>query len=205
MAKALIPLRPENFVSTLSQPEQACLTWYVLSGCTRRDAYITFARPDFMVSKAKASVEDHIKQFFARNEVKEYVEAYTATINAVLHPKQETKEVTPKESTEERKAKARAKLVEFAMSLADTVDTAADPELVLKIADKAGLLDMEETADEQPRRYLPESCSRCAYRQFCEENTEDMCPHCKYYQFGEDNGIHFVKEDMLNFNTEDNV
>lgn len=205
MPKAVIPIRPMDFVSPLTDPEQAALTWYVLSGCTKRDAYLTFARPDFQISKAKASVEDHIKQFFARKEVKEYVEAYTNTINKVLHPEPMQDKEKPKASLEERMARSRSKILEFAMDMVDRADTVSDPEMVMKIADKAGLLDVEEVAEEQPRRYLPESCSQCAYRQFCEENTEDMCPHCKYFQFGEDNGIHFDKENMLDIKIEENV
>lgn len=172
MAKSLIPLRPEGFLSSLSQPEQAALTWYVLSGCTKRDAFFTFARPDMRASSSKAAVEDAIKQFYARKEVKEYIDAYTATIDKVLHP-QPVKPVQSG-SLEERKAKAKTKLVEFAMSLADNIEQAEDPEFVLKMADKAGLLDGDEQVEEQPRRYLPVTCNECAYRKFVEENCEEV-------------------------------
>ena len=198
MAKPLIPLRPTGFVTTLTAQEQSALTWYVLSGCSRRDAFLTFARPDFLISKAStASVEEYIKQFFARKEVKEYVDAYTNTINEVLHP-EPIKKDAQEGTMEQRKARAKSQILEFAMDLVDNIDQASDKEMVLKIADKAGLLDQEEVVEELPRRYLPVVCSDCAYRQFCEENTEDMCNFCKYHQYGEENGIHFDKENMLN-------
>ena len=171
MAKALIPVRPDNFVSPLTQDEQSALTWLCISGCTRKEAYILFCRPDMLASKAQAAIDDFIKQFYARKEVKAYIEAYQATMDSFLHPK--VKPVEKTGSLEERKAKAKTKLVEFAMTLADNIEQAEDPEFVLKMADKAGLLDGDEEVEEQPRRYLPVTCSECAYRKFVEENCED--------------------------------
>lgn len=170
MAAALIPLRPQDFVSNLSQPEQTCLTWFVLSGCTRKEAYLAFAHPEFMVSGSKPAFASSMKEFFASKEAKEYIEAYQKTLNNFLHPAQGKAKATG--SMEERKAKAKTKLVEFAMTLADNIDQADDPEFVLKVADKAGLLDGEDEVVEQPRRYLPVTCSACEYRKFVEENCE---------------------------------
>ena len=64
--------------------------------------------------------------------------------------------------------------MEFAMSLADNIEQAEDPETVLKLMDKVGLLDGDEEAEELPRRYLPVTCSECAYRKFVEENCEEV-------------------------------
>lgn len=113
-----------------------------------------------------------MKEFFASKDVKAYIEAYNKTLDAFLHPVQVKSE--PKGTMEERKAKAKTKLVEFAMSLADNIDQASDPEFVLKVADKAGLLEGDEEVEEQPRRYLPVTCSECAYRKFVEENCEEV-------------------------------
>ena len=104
MAKSLIPLRPENFVTTLTQPEASAVTWYVLSGCSKKDAFITWARPDMLSSKSKAAIDDYVKQFFARKDVKEYIEAYQRTLNKVLNPA--PAKTDQKGSLEERKAKA---------------------------------------------------------------------------------------------------
>jgi len=172
MAKSLIPLRPEDFVSPLSQPEQAALTWYVLSGCPRKEAFLLFARPDMLASSAKAAIDDYIKQFYARKEVKEYLEAYEKTVRSFLHPEPAVK-AHASTNTEERKAQAKTKLVEFAMSLADHIEDAEDPEMVLKLADKVGLLDQDEQIEEAPRRYLPVTCTDCAYKKFVEENCEN--------------------------------
>ena len=192
--KGIIPIRPDNFVSPLNQQEQTALSWLIISGCTKKEAFFTFVRPDMSASSAKAAVEDFVKQFFARKEVKDYIDAYRNTLESFLKPKPKEEK---KESLDDRKAKAKAKLVEFAMSLADNIEQADDPEFVLKIADKCNLLDGDEEVEEKPRRYLPVPCSACAYRMFCEENTEDMCQYCKYHHFGEENGIHFEKTEIL--------
>ena len=113
MHKAIIPIRPENFYSPLTQEEMNALTWYILSGCPRKDALLIFVRPDMMASKAKAAVEDYVKQFYARKEVKDYIEAYQETLDSVLHPVAKVEK--PVGSLEERKAKARTKAMEFAM------------------------------------------------------------------------------------------
>lgn len=194
----MIPLRPENYAATgLTQEEQTCLTWHVISGCTRRDAFITFARPDMLNSRAQAAIDEYVRQFFARREVKEYLVAYETTLENFLNPAKGLKPFAPELSLEERKAKAKEKLTEFSMSLIQNIDQAKDPEMVMKLADKTGLLEIDEKAPEEPRRYLPVSCGQCAYRQFCEENTEDMCIFCKYHHECEQHGIHFAKEEML--------
>lgn len=198
MAKGMIPLRPENYAATgLTQEEQTCLTWHVISGCTRRDAFITFARPDMLNSRAQAAIDEYVRQFFARREVKEYLVAYETTLENFLNPAKGLKPFAPELSLEERKAKAKEKLTEFSMSLIQNINQAKDPEMVMKLADKTGLLEIDEKAPEEPRRYLPVSCGQCAYRQFCEENTEDMCIFCKYHHECEQHGIHFDKEEML--------
>lgn len=193
--KPIIPLRPANYISSLKQDEQTALSWYILSGCSRRDAVITFARPDLYVNKNKAVVDEYVRQFFARKEVKEYLDAYQETIDAVLNPKAEKTE--PKGTLEERKARAKAKAVEFAMALADNIDQADDPETVLKLMDKVGLLDGDEEVEVAPQRFLAERCSDCRYRVFCEQECEDLCQYCKYRAFGEEHGIHYENREML--------
>lgn len=193
---SLIPMRPKRSFNLLPE-EMDGLSYYVLSGCQREVAFLKFIRPDFIASKTSAAVKSAVSQFFANKEVKDYLEAYKKTIEGLLAEKDKPKP-TNTGTLEERKAKAKTKAMEFAMSLADNIEQAEDPETVLKLMDKVGLLDGEEEVEEQPRRYLPVSCrSNCAYRIFCEENTEDMCKYCKYHSYGEENGIHYEKENIL--------
>lgn len=193
---SLIPMRPKGQKFNLTVEEMDGLSYYVLSGCQREIAFLKFIRPDFIASKTSAAVKSAVSQFFANKEVKDYLEAYKKTIEDLLAEKDKPK---PERSgtMEERKAKAKAKAMEFAMDLADHIEEAQDPEFVMKMLDKVGILEGEEQVEEQPRRYLPTSCGSCAYRMFCEENTEDMCQYCKYRRFGEENGIHYDKTDIL--------
>lgn len=173
MAKAIIPLRPKDFSSPLSQSEQSCLTWYVISGCTRKDAFITFARPDMLNSKAKAAIDEYIKQFFARKEVKEYVDAYESTLKEFINPSPKKETVSADGSTiEEKKTRALTKLVEYVLREADDIDNSDDPKSILDYANKIGIFDVGEDVEELPRRYLPVSCGSCEYRKFVEENCE---------------------------------
>lgn len=168
---SLIPMRPKQAKFNLLPEEMEGLSYYVLSGCQREVAFLKFIRPDFVGSKATAAVKSAVSQFFANKEVKDYIEAYKKTIEELLNPAP-VKAEKPAGNTEERKARAKTKLVEFAMSLADHIEDAEDPEAVLKIADKVGLLEQEEQVEELPRRYLPVTCSSCEYRKFVEENCE---------------------------------
>lgn len=190
-------MRPRQGKFGLRAEEMDCLDWIVLSGCSREEAFLRFIRPDYLGNRNSPAVRDAVKQFFAMADVRGYMEAYRDTVNDMSREK----EVKISGSMEERKARSKTKLVEFAMTLADNIEQADDPEFVLKIADKAGLLDQDEEVVEQPRRYLPESCSSCAYRAFCEENTEDMCQYCRYRAYGAENGLNLSKEEMLDIHT----
>ena len=200
MSKAIIPLRPSSGKYNLSIDEMDGLSYYVLSNCPKESVFLKFIRPDFVNAKSAVGVKAAVTQFFSSREVREYIEAYKSTLDEFLNPAKRKIEAPSTPSTasiEERKSKAKTKLVEFAMNLANDIEHADDPEFVLKVADKAGLLDMEENVEEQPRRYLPETCFSCAYRQYCEDNTEDACQYCKYLIYGIQNGVYYDKKEML--------
>lgn len=170
---SLIPMRPKGQKFNLTVEEMDGLTYYVLFGCSREIAFLKFVRPDFISTKTNPAVKAAVQQFFASKDVKEYIDAYQKTIADLLAEKDKPKP-TNTGTLEERKAKAKTKAMEFAMSLADNIEQAEDPETVLKLMDKVGLLDGEEEVEEQPRRYLPVTCSECAYRKFVEENCEEV-------------------------------
>ena len=199
MVKTAIPMRPSSGKYNLTVDEMDGLSYYVLSNCPKEIVFLKFVRPNLMNAKSSIGVKAAVTQFFSNREVKDYIESYKKTIEEFLNPPQKkpTSTPTPGVSIEERKSKAKTKLVEFAMNLANDIEHADDPEFVLKVADKAGLLDMEENVEEQPRRYLPVSCSECAYRQFCEDSTEDVCQYCKYLIYGIQNGVYYDKKEML--------
>lgn len=194
--KGFIPIRPSGKFPDLQQDEMSCLTWMVLSGCTRREAFLTFCRPDMAQSKAKMAVDEMMKQFYARQDVRDYLEAYSETLSKFIGGERKAKQATDGQSMDERRSTARQKVVEFALAMADNIDSADDPEAVMKICDKIGLLDSIET-DEAPRRYLPVTCGQCKYREFCEENAEDMCPKCRALKVAEEHGFRYDPTTLL--------
>ena len=195
MPVPIIPMRPKRGFYDLKPEEMDCLNWHILSGCPRDEAFLRFIRPDYLGNRSAPAVKEAVKQFFAAEPVRRYMEEYKATITEREKEKEEEK---PAASLEERKARAKTKAMEFAMDLANHIEDAEDPETVLKLMDKVGLLDTGEEVVEQPRRYLPVQCLReCRYRLFCEENTTDECQFCRYKQYGEENGVHYDPENQL--------
>ena len=202
MSKAHIPLRPKVIPGGLTQAEMSALTWYVISGCTRYDAFVTFARPDMLESKAKASIDSYVRQFFARKEVKDYLEAYEKTLEDFIHPPKVVTQTEDSRSIEERKSEALTKLVEYVLSQVDEIDMAEDPKAILEYANKIGVFDVNEKAEEVPRRYLPEQCGPCAYRAFCEQECDDLCQFCRAKKVAEENGFVYEKQTLLELGTE---
>lgn len=172
--KSVIPMFPAAFKSPLSIEEQNCLSYYVISGCKREDAFTAFVNPALKINAA--TLKKVTDQFFAGKDAKEYIEAYTHTLNAVLHPQPQPKAEKTTEERKRDKENALNKLIDYVTEKASHIDTANEDEReeILKFADKIGLLEEAEEHVEVPRRYLPVSCSECAYRKFVEENCEEV-------------------------------
>ena len=73
-----IPMRPKGRHYNLTDSEMDCLTWFVLSGCSRDYAYMTFVRPDLAINKRNLSTVS--SQFFGSVDVRNYIEAYRSLI-----------------------------------------------------------------------------------------------------------------------------
>lgn len=171
--KSLIPMYPAAYKSSLTIDEQNCLSYYVISGCKREDAFSAFVNPALKINAP--TLKKVSDQFFSSKDAKDYIEAYTQTIEAVLHPAPKpAAEKTPEERKKD-KENALNKLVDYVTERAVNIDAANEDEReqILKFADKLGLLGEGEEHVEAPRRYLPISCSECAYRKFVEENCEE--------------------------------
>ena len=172
MANAIIPMRPKSGKFDLKPEEMNCLNWVVLSGCPRDEAFLRFIRPDYIANKSTPAVKEAVKQFFSLADVRDYMEAYRQTIT---EQKPETTEENTEDATiEEKKSLAMTRLVEYILSEANNISTADDPKAILDYANKIGIFDMGEKAEEKPRRYLPVSCRDCEYRMFVEENCEEV-------------------------------
>lgn len=161
-----IPLRPSGFSTNMSQDEQDCLTWYVLSSCKKEDAYVHFINPAMKVSPV--TLKSAVKQFFDDSESLRYISAYEECLQSLFRPKEKSKH-SP-EDIKKRKADAVSKITEYIINQANNIELLENPEDLVKIADKMGLFDSEETQAEAPRRYIPVGCSDCEYKKFIENN-----------------------------------
>lgn len=169
---SLIPMRPKQGRFDLKQEEMDGLSFYVLSSCPRETAFLKFVRPDFISTKNTTVVKAAVTQFFANKAVKDYIEAYKATIQELLTPPEKPKPKAPAGTLDEKKTKALTKLVEYVLAEAENIDSAEDPKAILDYANKIGLFDDANQTEERPRRYLPVTCDECAYKKFVEEECE---------------------------------
>lgn len=194
MAKVNIPLRPSRKGYTLSEKEKNCLTWYVLSGCKREEAYQIFIRPDLVVSKKNLSTAT--SQFFTAMEVREYISAYRALLEGKTVSENEA------EPTEEDKEKRKAKAVDsFTDKVIDkmngSIESVEEMDAVAKMADRVGMFDEKEAVESAPVRVLPARCkSECRYRLFVEGmkvqgKVFDDCNYCKARKFAEEHGFKY--------------
>ena len=68
----------------------------------------------------------------------------------------------------------------------------------IKLAFKKVEKDLSTTNSvDPPKRYLPVSCSECAYNQWINANCEILCGRCKYREFGVANGLNLTYQEMI--------
>lgn len=150
----------------LTPAEKDCIAWYILSGCSPADAFCIFCRPELKVNKM--ILKKVSSEFFGSVEVQSYMSAYKAELEQTLSQKEKEEEAP--EVTQKKKERALRKLMAYVIDQANHIESVEDKESIVKLADKLGLLDIDEERVEAPRRYLPETCSNCRYRKFIEEN-----------------------------------
>ena len=199
MIQLPLPMRPQTDRSyDLTQEEQSCLSYAVLSGCSQADAFKTFVRPD--LSLTKLTLGKAAKQLFASKDAILYLEDYKKTLEKYLGGDNYD---MPSEEQKDRRRRDREvskqKLIDFVNHVVKNIDQAEDPEAVIKIADKAGLFDTDIEESTPPQRYLPISeCGRCRYYIFCEsDEVVDECKRCKYKKYANENGVKFTHKTQL--------
>lgn len=191
-----IPLRPKDDKFALSAKEKDCIVWYVLSGYTKDDAFVTFVRPDLAISKLnlrKAST-----QFFDSPEAQKYMIAYRNTLDGEFSEKEEVAVM----DLETKKERAVRKFTENVIVRMEDVESVEDMDAMAKLADRVGILSEKEEVVEKPRRYLPERCSECRYKSFVESavkdgEAEDCCNRCNALKFAKDMGFRYDPTRLL--------
>lgn len=167
--KSMIPMRADSPVR-LSESEKDCIAWCVLSGCSRNEAFAIFCRPE--LKDSRIVLEKVSAQFFGSADVISYMESYRSTVNKAL-TSQNTEKVFSADEMKSRKERAMQKLMNYVIEQSNNIDNVENKEDIIKFADKLGLLGSEEEVAETPRRYLPETCSRCRYKAFVEANCTE--------------------------------
>lgn len=158
-------MRPKGKYS-LSQEEQDCLTWMILSGRSKMDSFTTFVRPDLRQSKGAQQWAD---QFFSYSEVRNYIKEYEQTLKDFFSPKKEDRGelLDPKEVT--------GRLSQKALRVANeaTIDTVDDIVGVTDALKPFGYLKEQEQVVKGAVRVLTERCAECRYKKFIDEEVKN--------------------------------
>jgi hypothetical protein len=150
----------------LDSDEIKCLVWYVLSGCDRAEAYKAFVHPEMMPNV----LSHYSEQFFSMAQTRDFITQYKEYIKMFLSQKQNKAATDPEPNLEEKIKRSASKLKNKVADVIDDVETLEQVDTAVKLADKIGILDETEETFVAPQRYLPETCSRCRYKSFVEEN-----------------------------------
>ncbi len=184
MNKTQIPLRPNNDGDfKMTRREKECCAYTVLTNCRNEVAFALFY-PEYTTPPATPAESDFFKltesgkrfckQFFSKEEHRLYIASYRATITAFIGGG--GVRVTPEktEINESKKDRAVRKLISDVLDGIEH-NSDLDPDTLkdfVDVAKKLNILKDEEEKIELPRRYLPETCSRCPYKSFIDENIK---------------------------------
>ena len=189
-----IPKQPStNKYYGLNEEEKNCLNYYCVFKVPKTAAFGTFLCHEPLT---KQQIKRGADLFFSMSNVMEYIVDYNATLKEVFEGKKEQDDVSD-ESLDKRTKRAIKKLKSLLCDMAEKPESEIDFELLLKAFDKLRLFDEEEEQIEQPRRYLPEHCSACRYKAFCEQECDDLCQRCNYKAFANEQGVEYPNEKQL--------
>lgn len=188
MAKKKIPMRPAGTYK-LKEEEMDALTYRIISGCADVVAFRLFVNRDLALSAGALAMRT--RQFFADKEVRRYMEDYQETLDCFFG--ESLPEATTAEEMDRRYILGIEKMKAYAVKMANDIDSAEEPEEVIKFWKQLGLLKDDSESVEQPRRYLPERCGECVYRCFVEGAVEkgdvvDECRYCRAMRYAKENG-----------------
>ena len=180
MAKKKLQLKPNTATRfSLTDKERMALCCYCVFECSKLKAF-ELAHPE--LSGTPAVQKKKCEEFFSSSSVVNFLYEYRAYLDSVLAESEPIEaETTSKEAiiSGDREAMIREAMEMLADDLMEQIYAMRsgakdiDRETILKMVDRIGWLKDEEKAQEAPRRYLPESCSSCRYKQWIEENCEE--------------------------------
>lgn len=173
MAEHNIPLRPKNYdASKVKKQDADCLTYVAIMNCKNEDAFKLW-HPEYLTPEGRLNVagKNACKQYFSYARHREYLDDMRATLEEYCKGLSTPKVVV--DVSENRKDKAVSKLISDCLDAIND-NSSLDPETLkdfVTMAKALGVLKEEQEQIEAPRRYLPERCSTCKYKQFIDENV----------------------------------
>ena len=177
MAKKRLPIKPNTATRySLNEKERLALCCYCMFECSKQTAF-SLAHPE--LSGTPNILKHKTDEFFMSSEAVGFITEYRAFLETGTEVEVAAPEKTKTFSNEDREERKRKALELLADDLVDQIyalrdgDEGIDRETILKMVDRIGWLGDEEVRVEAPRRYLPESCSRCRYKIWIEENCEN--------------------------------
>ncbi len=198
------PLRAKNEADfpTLKAVDKKIIAAAVLLQLDNQSAFALY-HPEYIdgTGRLNAAGKQASKMFWGYGRVKDYREAYEATVNEFLSGRKTSNRIADAESggnSDKRKDRAIRKLVSDCLDAIEG-NVALDPETLkdfVTMAKALGVLKDEEEQQIKPLRYLPERCSSCRARIFVESavangDVLDMCQYCKARKIAEENGYRF--------------
>lgn len=160
---------------TLSEAERYALCCYCVFDITKLDVF-KLAHPEIVGTKNV--LKSQSEQFFASSDVINFMREYKEYLEEVEY--ESNKPIRHEDKSEDREERKRKALEMLADDLIDQIfalragGEEVDRETIMKMVDRIGWLGDEEIKQEQPRRYLPESCGSCRYKKWIEENCDEV-------------------------------
>ena len=190
----------------LTAKERDYIAYAIVFREPNEKAFILFY-PEFADTAGKITKagKDKCKDFWQYSKVREYADAYRATLaKALLGEKQTERMDDSAEINGSRKDNALKTFVNRALTLMERGED-LDPETVKLIADiavKLKLIKEEQEEQEKPRRYIPLRCSECDYRSFVEScvetgQIENSCLRCKALDLAKEHGFRYDAKTLL--------
>lgn len=170
-----LPTRPipDDF-TTIKAADKDCLAYALIMGAPNDKAFLLF-HPEFSDEQGKLTKvgRTQSRQFFAYAKNREFQDALRHTIEKQLGGKAKLSVDDSTEISESRKDEALKMLFNKALQVVESGGE-LDPDtlkVTTEIFRKLGILKEDVEVQEAPRRYLPERCSSCRYKQFIDEQV----------------------------------
>lgn len=181
----------------LTQKEQLFLDMTMIFSFQHFELYRMVLAKDItdVAARAKASA------LVTSSDGRDYISIRTQQLMDFFYPKLDTdKKDTPEEVEDPGTVYKRleGKVLNKLDTMLNDPNNEAHFDAIKLVMQK---LSKDMDSDEQfepPRRYLPVTCSECAYKQWIDTNAEVLCLKCKFREYGIANGLNLEFQKMFN-------